>query len=125
MVGLEWDELGGQVGSQCALGSAPARLLLRLHSARLAAPGGSGRRGTPRKRPALWAPSPPPRMIKGVGRHDRARRLQSYRPTAREHPGREPRVRPHAVLIGSELIYYEQVRVRVRYASYTHVWSSV
>ena len=28
--------------------------------------------------------------------------------------GREPRVRPHAVLIGSELIYYEQVRVRVR-----------
>ena len=47
VVGLEWGELGGLVCSQCALGSAPARLLLLL-SARLAAPGsaalpGSGR----------------------------------------------------------------------------------
>ena len=33
-------------------------------------------------------------------------------PTARDHPGREPRVRPHPVVIGSELIYYEQARTR-------------
>ena len=42
----------------------------------------------------------------------RASRLQSHRPTARDHPGREPRVRPHPVVIGSELIYYEQARTR-------------
>ena len=42
----------------------------------------------------------------------RDRRLQSHRPTARDHPGREPRVRPHPVVIGSELIYYEQARTR-------------
>ena len=39
--------------AQSLVGSGPARLLLRLHSARLA---GSGQRGTPWKRPPLWAP---------------------------------------------------------------------
>eukprot|EP00964_Phaeocystis_antarctica_P088642 scaffold56431_cov66-Phaeocystis_antarctica.AAC.1 len=46
-------------GQSASLGSAPARLL-RPNSAPVplqGAPGGSGQRSTPRKRPAHWAPS--------------------------------------------------------------------
>ena len=58
VVGLEWGELGGPVCSQCALGSAPARLL-RVIRAPLVAP---GRPPLPGERPVHWAPcsSPPP-----------------------------------------------------------------